>query len=230
MGEPLEYIVDGQEDPFADVRETMKVERGQVPAIKNVQPGMRITTIDVPADMTKEKGFAAFLQHVSYADGVIVFRPEGEGIWESQEYYKKAECYAEIWELLEHRREHLPIISVCKGRTRGLSVMLPSCATISLCTPDATFGFPEVKVGGVASMAGMMLKKRVDYVSHNRLCCMGDIIDAQEAQRIGLVDYVGDVETELARLLFSRGSPHEEIIMYKPDVIKAMEEQHEDEE
>jgi len=224
-----EYVYDGEEDPFADVRNTMKIERGHVPAIHQVEPGLKVTTIDVPANMTKERGFAAFLQQVSFTDGVIVFRPEGEGIWESQQYLDKAECYAEIWELLEHRREHMSIC-VSTGRIRGLSMMLPAASTISLATPDATFGFPEVKVGGIPAMAGLMLRKRVDLVTQNRLCTMGDIIDAEEAQRIGLVDYVGDVETELARLLFQRGSPNEVTIMYKPDVVKAMEEHHEDEE
>jgi len=226
----IEYIHDGEEDPFADVRDTIKVERGHAPAIQQVEPGLKVTTIDVPANMTKERGFAAFLQQVSFTDGVIVFRPEGEGIWESQEYLAKAECYAEIYELLEHRREHMSIICVSTGRTRGLSMMLPAMSTISLATPDATFGFPEVKVGGIPAMAAHMLKKRVDLVTQNRLCTLGDIVDAQEAQRIGLVDYVGDVDTELARLLYQRGASQEVTIMYKPDVVKALEEQHEDEE
>merc|ERR1719420_2427350 len=180
--------------------------------------------------MTKERGFAAFLQQVSFTDGVIVFRPEGEGVWESQEYLAKAECYAEIWALLEHRREHMSIICISTGRIRGLSMMLPAASTISLATPDATFGFPEAKIGGIPAMAGLMLKKRVDLVTQNRLCTMGDIVDAQEAQRIGLVDFVGDVETELARLLYQRGTPKEITIMYKPDVEKAYEEHLEDEE
>eukprot|EP00746_Dinoflagellata_sp_MGD_P104062 gnl/MRDRNA2_/MRDRNA2_43163_c0_seq1.p1 gnl/MRDRNA2_/MRDRNA2_43163_c0~~gnl/MRDRNA2_/MRDRNA2_43163_c0_seq1.p1 ORF type:complete len:269 (+),score=53.01 gnl/MRDRNA2_/MRDRNA2_43163_c0_seq1:95-808(+) len=224
--EPIEVLIDrepGEEDdPFADVRSEMICEKGQIPAMKHTEPGLRVTTIDVPADMTKERGFACFLQQVQHADGVIVFRPDGEaGVWESQAHTDKEICYQEMWNLLCHRRQYVDVICVCTGKIRGVSMILPAVSTICLATPDCTFGFPEVKVGGMPGFSVKMLENRCNRTVTNRLTTFGDIIDAEEAQRTGLVDYVGDVETELARLLWQRGSEKEAVFMYKPDLDKA---------
>ena len=92
---------------------------------------------------------------------------------------------------------------------------LPALADVSLAAPDATFGFPEVRVGGLPAVTATAMKKRVGDADIQHLVTTGDIIDAREAQRIGLVDFVGDVETELARLIFRNCQPQITNVVYR---------------
>ena len=41
----------------------------------------------------------------------------------------------------------LPTVVLCHGATRGGGMIFPSAANIVLATPDATFGFPEIRRG-----------------------------------------------------------------------------------
>merc|ERR1712037_342340 len=96
---------------------------------------------------------------------------------------------------------------------------------ISLATPDATFGFPDVRVGAIPAVTSCAMRKRVSDAGIRKLLLTGDVIDAYEAQRIGLVDFVGDIETELARLIHRNCQPEVTQYMYRPDVEKAWKEQ-----
>lgn len=212
------------EDPFASVRDQLTdIPKGHVPAIHQTLPGATVTTIEVPAVMDKDRGFACFLHQMVCADGIVVLRPEGEGYWDKDDYIMHAECYAEIYELVDARP--LMIINIAKGRIRSGQMMLPAMSTICLATPDATFGFPEVRVGGIPAITAVALRKRVSDDSARKMMLMGDSMTASEAQKCGLVDFVGDVEMELARILYQRATPKEAVITWKPDVLKALEEE-----
>merc|ERR1719201_2364073 len=102
------------------------------------------------------------------------------------------DIWAEICEGVESRP--LFIINVAVGDVRSLSMALPAMSTISLATPDATFGFPDVRVGGVPAVVSCTMRKRCADTAIRKMMLDGDPIDAREAQRIGLVDFVGDVE------------------------------------
>merc|ERR1719379_2179525 len=110
------------------------------------------------------------------------------------------------------------IINIAKGRTRGNMMMLPAMSSISLATPDATFGFPEVKIGGIPAITACAMQRRVNQKDMKRIMMLGDSFDASEAQRIGLVDFVGDVELELARLLHRQCAPTTAYHYHKPDL------------
>lgn len=224
----MQAFIDPLEDPFQSVRDdpNFKVPEGHVPAIQQVIPGATVTTIEVPAQMDKERGFPTFLHQLAVADGIIVLRPQGEGYWDKDEYLMHAECYSEIYELVGTRPNL--VINIAKGRIRSGQMMLPAMSTISLATPNASFGFPEVRVGGLPAITAVALNKRCPLEAQRKMFLMGDPMDASEAQKLGLVDFVGDVEMELARILYQKCTPKEAMVMWKPDVLRALEQQKEE--
>merc|ERR1719198_1462211 len=101
---------------------------------------------------------------------------------------------------------------------------LPAISSVSLAEPDATFGFSDLRLGGMPSLMSCALKRRCSDAVIKKMVMCADIIDAYEAQRIGLVDFVGDTEAELARLIFRNCQPKTVYYMWKPDVEKERQE------
>merc|ERR1712060_704892 len=119
------------------------------------------------------------------------------------------------------------LVNISKGDVRSMMGTLPCLADVSLATPDATFAMTEVRLGGTPAITAVTMRKRLGDEAVRKLITTGEVIDAQEAQRIGLVDFVGDVEVELARLIFRNCQPQKTTIMYKPDCEKAWKWQEE---
>lgn len=85
----------------------------------------------------------------------------------------------------------LPIIAACNGYTLGGGAVLALACDIRMAAETATFGFPEVKVGAFASGSGTQRLPRL--VGRGRaldLLMTGRIIGAEEALRIGLIEYL----------------------------------------
>merc|ERR1712157_383898 len=133
------------------------------------------------------------------------------------------DMWSEICEVADSRP--MFIVNLAKGDVRSFMLTLPAMSDIPLATPDATFGLPEVRLGGTPAITACTMRKRVADDGIRKLCMTGESIDAREAQRIGLVDFVGDVETELARLIFRNCQPQITNVMYKPDCEKAWKAQ-----
>mmetsp|Transcript_24478 Transcript_24478/g.70255 ORF Transcript_24478/g.70255 Transcript_24478/m.70255 type:complete len:233 (+) Transcript_24478:83-781(+) len=209
---------DVPEDPFKDKRASMDLASGEVPHMTYVEPGLSITTIEVPA-AGEAKGWHNFLHQLQVANGLVVIRGLGQTFWDKDIYLFMNDLWAEICEVADSRP--MFIINIAKGDCRSNMMCLPGMSDICLAEPDATFGFPDVRLGAIPAIAACALRKRVDDAGIRRLISTGEIVDAREAQRIGLVDFVGDVETELARLIFRNCQPQVTNVMYKPDVEKA---------
>merc|ERR1712032_1052066 len=126
--------------------------------------------------------------------------------------------WCEICEIAESRPTM--IINIADNDVRSTFMAMPAMSTISLATPDATFGFPDVRVGGVPAVVSCTMRKRGADTAIRKMMLDGDPIDAREAQRIGLVDFVGDVEAELARLIYRNCQQKVVYHMYAPDVEK----------
>merc|ERR1712050_502042 len=152
---------------------------------------------------------------------MIVTRPLGQTQWDKDIYLYQGDMWSEIAEVCDARS--LFMVNISKGDIRSFMMMLPSMSDISLATPDATFGFPEVRLGGTPAVQSAVMRKRLSDEAVRKMITTGETIDAREAQRIGMVDFVGDVETELARLIFRNCQPQKTTVMYKPDVEKACE-------
>lgn len=91
----------------------------------------------------------------------------------------------------------LPVIAACNGFTLGGGAVLALACDIRVAARSAKFGFPEVKVGAFASGSGTQrLPQLVGRGRALELLMTGRTIDADEALRIGLVEFVYE-DTEL---------------------------------
>jgi enoyl-CoA hydratase/carnithine racemase len=91
--------------------------------------------------------------------------------------------------MIENSR--LPVIAAVNGFAMGGGAVLSLACDIRIAAASAKFGFPEVKVGSFASGSGTQRLPRL--VGRGRamdLLMTGRTIDADEALRIGLVEYV----------------------------------------
>jgi len=85
----------------------------------------------------------------------------------------------------------LPVIAAVNGFALGGGAVLTLACDIRMAAQSAKFGFPEVKVGAFASGSGTQRLPRL--VGRGRaldLLMTGRTIDADEALRIALVEYV----------------------------------------
>jgi len=85
----------------------------------------------------------------------------------------------------------LPVIAAINGFALGGGAVLTLACDIRMAAQSAKFGFPEVKVGAFASGSGTQRLPRL--VGRGRaldLLMTGRTIDADEALRIALVEYV----------------------------------------
>lgn len=85
----------------------------------------------------------------------------------------------------------LPILAAINGFAFGGGAVLALACDIRIAAQSAKFGFPEVKVGAFASGSGTQRLPRL--IGRGRaldLLMTGRTIDAEEALRIGLVEYV----------------------------------------
>lgn len=96
----------------------------------------------------------------------------------------------------------LPVIAAVNGFALGGGAVLALACDIRMAAQSAKFGFPEVKVGAFASGSGTQRLPRL--VGRGRaldLLMTGRTIDAQDALRIGMVEYVVDDEKLLDQAL-----------------------------
>lgn len=85
----------------------------------------------------------------------------------------------------------LPVIAAVNGFAFGGGAVLALACDIRMAAQSAQFGFPEVKVGAFASGSGTQrLPRLIGPSKALDLLMTGRTIDAQEAYRIGLVEYV----------------------------------------
>merc|ERR1712187_475703 len=164
------------------------------------------------------------LHQLQCADGVVVLRGFGQTVWDKDQHLLVQDLWAEICEAVDSRPTF--IINVAKGDVRSSMMILSALADVSLAEPSATFGLPEVRLGAVPAVAAQCLRRRVGDGDLKSMLSTGEAVDAREAQRIGLVDFVGDVEAEVARLLLRHCRPRTTYSMYRPDVEQARKAQH----
>ncbi len=82
-----------------------------------------------------------------------------------------------------------PYIAAVNGFALGGGCELALACDFIYASTKAKFGQPEVKLGVIPGFGGTQrLSRRVGVAKTKELCLTGDIIDAQEAMRIGLID------------------------------------------
>src|SRR5690606_40198210 len=95
----------------------------------------------------------------------------------------------EVFRRLEQLRK--PVIAAVNGFALGGGLELALACHLRIASSNARFGLPEVKLGIIPGYGGTVRLPRI--VGRGRaleLILTGDMIDAQEAYRIGLVNRV----------------------------------------
>jgi enoyl-CoA hydratase len=105
----------------------------------------------------------------------------------------------------------IPVIAAVNGYALGGGLELALACNIRICSENAQFGAPEVKLGIIPGDGGTQrLPRLVGLGRAMEIILTGDFIDAREAHRIGLVNRVVPAEElvesamELARTIASR--------------------------
>lgn len=127
---------------------------------------------------------------------VIVIRAEGRGfcagvdIKELQRHPERIpEVNAGNWETFRAIHRGLkPVIVAAHGYVLGGGIGISGAADIVLCSPDATFGVPEVDRGALGGGAHLQRLFPVQKVRH--MYFTGEPITAAEAHRLGAVEAV----------------------------------------
>jgi len=88
----------------------------------------------------------------------------------------------------------VPVIAAVHGMAAGAGAVIALAADFRVCTPAARFAFLFTKVGlsGGDMGAAYLLPRLVGLGHATRLLMLGDTVNAEEAERIGLVSYLVD--------------------------------------
>lgn len=108
---------------------------------------------------------------------------------------KFAENGQEIFSMIENC--HKPVIAVTNGYTLGGGCELAMACHIRIATANAKFGQPEVNLGIIPGYGGTQrLTILIGRGKANELMMTGDMIGAEEAKSLGLVNHVVPTKEE----------------------------------
>ena len=87
-----------------------------------------------------------------------------------------------------------PVIAAVNGAALAGGFELALACDITIASDKALFGLPESKVGAVAGFAAVRLPQIIGVKKARELLFTADVIDAKEAERLGLVNKVVPAE------------------------------------
>lgn len=92
---------------------------------------------------------------------------------------------------LTNRLSPKPIICAVNGTAVGGGMEIAISCDIVVAVKNARFGLPEVKVGLIASTGGLVrMARELPRKVAMQMCLTGNLIFAEEAKQIGIVNYV----------------------------------------
>ena len=138
---------------------------------------------------------------------VIIITGEGKSFVSGSDISKLAKMdtlqareYSQIGQRVLSFIENMekPVIAAVNGYALGSGCEIAMACDIRIASEKAKFGQPEVKLGIIPGHAGTQrLARHVGIGKAKELIFTGDIIDAQEALKIGLVNKVVESESIL---------------------------------
>lgn len=90
----------------------------------------------------------------------------------------------------ELRAHSIPTVALVKGYALGGGCELAALCDTVIAHEDASFGLPEVNLGVFPPVAAVYFPALIGYNSTMRLMLTGEILQASEALRLGLVQQV----------------------------------------
>jgi len=116
--------------------------------------------------------------------------------------YEMLDSFHMIFRMLEQIAR--PTIAVVDGSALGGGCELVAACDIVIASDRARFGQPEIKLGVFPPVAAVLLPRIIGEKRARELILTGDLIDATEAARIGLVNHVvpsGQIEQKTQEVL-----------------------------
>jgi methylglutaconyl-CoA hydratase len=104
-----------------------------------------------------------------------------------EEQLDDADALGDLFLIL--RRIEMPVVAAVRGHAVAGGCGLATACDIVLAAKDARFGYPEVKIGFLPAMVIAMLLRAVGEKRALDLVVTGRIIDAETAERYGLVHH-----------------------------------------
>ncbi|MBD0371921.1 MAG: enoyl-CoA hydratase/isomerase family protein [Pyrinomonadaceae bacterium] len=102
--------------------------------------------------------------------------------------YQMLESFHNIFRTLEQIAK--PTIAVVSGMALGGGCELVAGCDFCIATESARFGQPEIKLGVFPPVAAVLLPRIIGERRARELILTGELIDAHEAERLGLVNMV----------------------------------------
>ncbi len=116
----------------------------------------------------------------------------------SETIYQMLEAFHNIFRTLEQMAK--PTLAVVEGAALGGGCELIAGCDIVISGTGAHYGQPEIKLGVFPPVAVVLLPRVVGERRARELILTGDLIDAREALRVGLVNYVVEAKQLEAKL------------------------------
>jgi methylglutaconyl-CoA hydratase len=120
------------------------------------------------------------------------------------------------------RRMRVPVIAAVTGRALAGGCGLATACDIVLAARTARFGYPEVRIGFVPAMVMAILRRNVSEKRAFELVTRGFEFDADEAERIGLVNRVfddGDLDDGVAEFVSAYAISSRSAVMLSKKLI-----------
>jgi cyclohexa-1,5-dienecarbonyl-CoA hydratase len=109
--------------------------------------------------------------------------------------YQMLEAFHDIFRTLNMGSR--PVVALIGGAALGGGCELAAFADIVIATQSARFGQPEIKLGVFPPLAAVVLPRVVGDKKAREMMLTGELLTAEQAQALGLVNYVvADTELE----------------------------------
>ncbi len=112
--------------------------------------------------------------------------------------YQMLESFHAIFRTLEQAAK--PALAVVEGAALGGGCELVAGCDIVVAASGARFGQPEIKLGVFPPVAAVLLPRVIGERRARELLLTGELFDAEEALRLGLVNYVVEPDRLEAKL------------------------------
>jgi cyclohexa-1,5-dienecarbonyl-CoA hydratase len=102
--------------------------------------------------------------------------------------FRMLDCFHSIFRTLDQMSR--PVVAIVDGPALGGGCEIIAACDIVIASERARFGQPEIKLGVFPPVAAVLLPRIVGEKKAREMILLGEIVDAQEALRLGLVNFV----------------------------------------